>query len=107
LVLTASFAATFFTFKDPYASTSDLFYCNADGKVQMLEDGGYKPFWDPNLFFTINVSVGDNLSFTLAKLIDAIWDLGVGRGGQLLRSRWPPSAAISQLPAAETAMRFR
>jgi len=84
LVLTASFAATFFTFKDPYASTSDLFYCNADGKVQMLEDGGYKPFWDPNLFFTINVSVGDNLSFTLAKLIDAIWDLGVGRGGQLL-----------------------
>jgi len=86
LVLTASFAATFFTFKDPYASTSDLFFCNADGKVQMLEDGpaGYKPFWDPNLFFTINVPVGNNLSFTLAKLIDAIWDLGVGRGGQLL-----------------------
>jgi hypothetical protein len=86
LVLTASFAGTFFAIKDPYASTSDLFYCNADGTVQMLENlnGGYKPFWDPDLFFTINVPVGDNLSFTLAKLLDAVWDLGVGRGGQML-----------------------
>jgi hypothetical protein len=84
LVLTASFAGTFFAFKDPYASTNDLFYCNADGKVQMLVTGGYKPFWDPDLFFTINVPVGENLSFTLAKLIDAVWDLSVGRGGQML-----------------------
>jgi hypothetical protein len=84
LVLTTFFAGTFFTVKDPYASTSDLFYCNADGNVQMRETGGYKPFWDPDLFFTINVSVKDNLSFTGAKLIDAVWDLGVGRGGQML-----------------------
>jgi hypothetical protein len=84
LVLTASFACTFFAVKDPYASTSDLFYCNADGTVQMREAGGYKPFWDPKLLFTINVSAGDNLSFTQAKLVDAVWDLGVGRGGQML-----------------------
>jgi hypothetical protein len=87
LVLTASFAGTFFTVKDPYASSRDLFYCNADGNVQTLETGvtgGYKPLWDPNLFFIINVSVRDNFSFTQAKLIDAVWDLGIGRGGQLL-----------------------
>jgi hypothetical protein len=84
LLLTASFAGTFFTVKDPYTSSNDLFYCNADGNVQMRQTGGYKPFWDPNLFFTINVSVKDNMSFTEAKLIDAVWDLGVGRGGQML-----------------------
>jgi hypothetical protein len=47
LVLTVSFAGTFFALKNPYASTSDLFYCNADATVQMLETGltgGYKPF---------------------------------------------------------------
>lgn len=84
LGLTTAFMSTFFAWKDPSASTNDLFYCNADGNIQMEETGGYKPFWDINLFFTINVPVGENLSFTLAKLIDAVWDLGIGRGGQLL-----------------------
>ena len=87
LVLTASFAGVFLVSKDPYGSSTDLFYCNADGNVQMSdtgETGRYKPFRDPNLFFTINVSVKDNMPFTEAKLIDAVWDLGVGRGGQML-----------------------
>jgi hypothetical protein len=87
LVLTVSFASSFFGSKDPYASSNHLFYCNADGNVQMLdpgETGGYKPLWDPNLFFTINAPVRENISFTLAKVIDAVWDLGIGRGGQML-----------------------
>jgi hypothetical protein len=89
LVLTTSFAVSFFAVsslaaENPFASTNDPFFCNADGTVQMRDTKGYKPFWDPNLLFTINVSARDNLSFTQAKLIDAVWDLGVGRGGQML-----------------------
>jgi hypothetical protein len=90
LVLAASFAGSFFAIEDPCAWSIDLFYCNADENVQMSETGegleaeGYKPFWNPSLFFTINMSARDKLSFTQAKLIDAVWDLGIGRGGQML-----------------------
>jgi hypothetical protein len=84
LVLAACFTGSFFAVKNPYPSTEDLFYCNADGNVQMLDAGDYQPFWDPDLFFTINLPTADNLTFTEAKLIDAVWDLGVGRGGQII-----------------------
>ncbi|KAL1582392.1 hypothetical protein WHR41_08894 [Cladosporium halotolerans] len=83
LMLMTIFTATFYSYQDPFASSSDDFFCNADGNVQLQNFGMYKPFWDPNLFFTINIPYG-TFSFTAAKIIDAGWDLVVGRGGQMV-----------------------
>lgn len=83
LILMTIFTATFYSYQDPFARSSDDFFCNADGNVQLQNLGMYKPFWDPNLFFTINIPYG-TFSFTAAKIIDAGWDLVVGRGGQMV-----------------------
>jgi hypothetical protein len=84
-----------------------IFYCNPDGKVefpwthsigcapnaksctigQAYEIGSrtkpYFPLWNPKLFLSITLGMGD-LSFSAAKGLDIIWDLVVGRGGQIL-----------------------
>jgi hypothetical protein len=85
LVLTTSFIAAFFTNYNPYVSLEfpyDGFFCNADGKLEEA-DTGYKPFWDPQLYFTVNMAFGQ-LSFSNAKVVDAAWDAVVGRGGQFI-----------------------
>ncbi|KAM0713820.1 hypothetical protein Q7P37_010782 [Cladosporium fusiforme] len=87
LILALSFTASFYSSQKTDMS-SDKFFCNADGRVEVQEqsmesDATYEPFWDPKLFFTINLAFG-NFSFTAAKLIDACWDAVIGRGGQLL-----------------------
>lgn len=50
---------------------------------------GTSDIWDPKLFFSISVPVAGiggryAWTFTQAKAIDVIWDIGVGRGVQLL-----------------------
>jgi hypothetical protein len=60
LVLTTSFTAAFFTNYDPCVSLEspyDGFFCNADGKLEEA-DTGYEPFWDPQLYFTVNMAFG-------------------------------------------------
>ena len=85
LVITVSFTAAFFTKYTPYDRarySDDLFFCNADGKIETT-DYFYKPFWDLQLYFTINIAFG-KFSFSRVKIIDAAWDAVVGRGGQLV-----------------------
>lgn len=60
----------------------DLFFCNADGKVEMA-NYYYRPLWDPRLYFTMNIVFGQ-FAFSTAKIIDASWDAVVGRGGQMV-----------------------
>lgn len=84
LVVTASFTGAFYA---NYTSTASrnpngLFFCNADGKVE-LANSRYRPLWDPRLYFTINVVFGQ-FAFSTAKIIDAVWDAIVGRGGQMV-----------------------
>jgi hypothetical protein len=84
-VITLSFTAVFFTNYYPYSSTQSLhdwFFCNADGALVKV-DQDYRPFWDPQLYFTVNISFG-GFSFSRAKVIDAAWDAVVGRGGQFV-----------------------
>lgn len=83
LIFMTIFTTTFYSYQDPFARSNDSFFCNADGNVQRQDFGKYKPFWDPELFFTINIPYG-TLSFTAAKIVDACWDAVVGRGGQML-----------------------
>lgn len=83
LVLTASFTVAFFANYDPKASASENehpFFCTADGNVEK-RGSDYRPFWDPQLYFTVNVAFG-NFPFSVAKIIDAAWDIVIGRGGQ-------------------------
>ena len=85
LFITISFTAAFFTFYNPYAPTQSLnkwFFCNADGNLERTAYY-YKPFWDPQLYFTVNISFG-RLTFSRAKVIDAAWDAVVGRGGRFV-----------------------
>lgn len=80
LMLITSFAASFFTTYNPGVSTDSLFFCNDDGNVERAFFD-YKPLWDANLYFTVNLAFG-RLSFSTVKVIDAGWDAIVGRGGQ-------------------------
>lgn len=84
LVVTASFMGAFYANYTSTASRNpnDLFFCNADGKVEMA-NSRYRPLWDPRLYFTINIAFGQ-FAFSTAKIIDAAWDAIVGRGGQMV-----------------------
>jgi hypothetical protein len=85
LAIMVSFTAVFFTNYNPHSSTQsihDWFFCNADGTLELV-DNGYRPFWDPQLYFSVNVAFG-KFSFSRAKVIDAAWDAVVGRGGQFI-----------------------
>jgi hypothetical protein len=79
LVTAVSFTAIFFAAYNPDASTTygDAFYfCMVDGKFEK-KIHEYRPFWDPSLYFTINIAFG-KLSFSTVKVIDASWDAVVG-----------------------------
>ncbi|KAK4503501.1 hypothetical protein PRZ48_004416 [Zasmidium cellare] len=60
-----------------------LFYCDAGGDVIYPWESSRNQYWNPNLWLTITLASG-SLTFTQAKAIDIIWDLVVGRGGQML-----------------------
>lgn len=83
-VLTVCFTAVFYSVYTPFATIpfNDLFYCNVDGNL-VKADGSYKPLWDPQLYFTVNIAFG-RFAFSTAKVIDAVWDAVVARGGQML-----------------------
>lgn len=44
----------------------------------------HDPIWDLESYFSINVPVFTDLPFTKAKILDACWDLFIGKGGQAL-----------------------
>ncbi|KAI0515392.1 hypothetical protein F5B22DRAFT_188422 [Xylaria bambusicola] len=52
-------------------------YCSPDGSIKPV----YTNLWATSDLFQVNIATG-NLTFTQAKVIDTIWDLIVGRGGQ-------------------------
>lgn len=61
------------------------------GSLACLPDGefilpGAASIWDRGLFFTVTVTFGrtSSWSYTHVRIIDLIWDIGVGRGGQLV-----------------------
>ena len=58
---------------------------NAGGNVIYPWKSSSNQCWNPSLFLTITLAAGE-LTFTKAKAIDVIWDLVVGRGGQMLLS---------------------
>lgn len=72
-------------------SVTGQFYCDAGGNVIYPWKNNRNQYWNPSLFLTITLASGD-LTFTQAKAIDIIWDLIVGRGGQMLLSvlAYPP-----------------
>lgn len=59
------------------------FYCDAGGDVIYPWESSRNQYWNPDLWLTITLASGE-LTFTQAKAIDIIWDLVVGRGGQML-----------------------
>lgn len=82
LLIVACLTVAIFT-TEPGAANDTIFYCNADGRIKIRGDRTYKPLWDTEQFFTVNVAYG-SMSFSVAKFIDACWDIIIGRGGQML-----------------------
>lgn len=91
LLLIASLAAVLLTLIIVYTSTpaaGDGTYplqCYADGTIhsQLFIDIGVRQtsrVFHPSLALSITLAFGD-LSFPMAKGIDIVWDLVVGRGG--------------------------
>jgi hypothetical protein len=86
VLLTATFLFTIGVFSPlkPSTKAPSPLFCDVNGNVQELgPTDEYRPIWDLSLFFTVNVPYG-SFSFTRAKVIDACWDIGFGRGGQLV-----------------------
>lgn len=79
-VLTVSSTITIFTTQPRKPSLPQEFFCNVDGNVAQARLD-YQPIWDAGLFFAINIAYGQ-YNFTTVKLIDACWDVVVGRLGQ-------------------------
>jgi hypothetical protein len=84
LLLLASLAVQFVAIP----LSNDRPFCLPDGRPNTNRLGvgvveKFNAFAFPNLF-TINLATG-RLSFSIAKLIDVVWDVVVGRGGQALR----------------------
>ncbi|KAI3316562.1 hypothetical protein HD806DRAFT_517264 [Xylariaceae sp. AK1471] len=52
--------------------------CRSDGTFSLFDVYSY---WNPSGFFQINFGFGD-FTFTEAKIIDIVWDVVIGRGGQ-------------------------
>ncbi|KAJ8106925.1 hypothetical protein OPT61_g9216 [Boeremia exigua] len=63
------------------AFTSDDTACPPDGEFTLYPDR--YSMWSWNGFFQITLGGGE-LSFGQAKVVDIVWDIGVGRGGQLV-----------------------
>lgn len=61
---------------------------NTGGSEGCLPDGTFSipgtfNIWDPRKILTLTVGSG-HMTFAIAKLVDLIWDIGVGNGGQAL-----------------------
>jgi hypothetical protein len=61
---------------------------NTGGSEGCLPDGTFSipgnfDIWDPQYILTLTVGSG-HMTFAIAKLVDLIWDIGVGHGGQAL-----------------------
>lgn len=61
------------------------------GSLACLPNGnfilpGTADIWNPDYFFTVSITWGQNhqWSYTHVKIIDVVWDVVVGRGGQIL-----------------------
>lgn len=78
------FPVTFLAVVLPYDSTSYGERCTTDGRfITVGSEGIYlSGILDFTLFFQITLGTGE-VTFTAAKVIDVIWDIIVGRGGQL------------------------
>lgn len=85
LVLAVGFGFGVGTLPFQTASANKTFFCTPNGIVHLpwKSADSYNQCWDPALFLSITLAFG-RLSFTAAKAIDVIWDLFVGRGGQVL-----------------------
>lgn len=59
--------------------------CLANGNVAWEWLPAFRYLWDPSLIIDISLGWG-RLSFTAVKVIDVIWDVVVGRGGQAVLS---------------------
>jgi len=84
LLLTIPFIAVFYAVYSPdtFEKPDVDFFCNADGKIEK-KTNDYRPLWDSRLYFTINMAFGQ-MPFSKVKVIDAVWDVVVGRGGQVI-----------------------
>ncbi|KAF5572732.1 hypothetical protein FPANT_12868 [Fusarium pseudoanthophilum] len=69
----------------PLGLSDDESPCQPDGEFRFggIDRPGRFDWWAPKGFFQITLSWG-RLSFGTAKLVDVIWDLVIGRGGQTL-----------------------
>nr|ANF07034.1 hypothetical protein FVEG_15207 [Fusarium verticillioides] len=69
----------------PLGLSDDESPCQPDGEFRFggIDRPGRFDWWAPRGFFQITLSWG-RLSFGTAKLVDVIWDLVIGRGGQTL-----------------------
>lgn len=76
------FTASFIPALARSRTASNVVSCNADGIVKTLSTEPLS-IGDVDELFTINLLFND-YSFTQAKVIDACWDVGVGRGGQAI-----------------------
>lgn len=84
LVPTLLFTVAFYsTHKANQLTNPEAFFiCNDNGYVERTKYN-YNPFWDPRLYFTINLAFG-KFAFSTVKVIDAVWDAVIGRGGQVV-----------------------
>jgi hypothetical protein len=67
---------------DQLTNPDAFFICNDNGYVERTKYS-YNPFWDPRLYFTINLAFG-KFAFSTVKVADAAWDTVIGRGGQVV-----------------------
>ncbi|KAH7193819.1 uncharacterized protein B0J16DRAFT_369893 [Fusarium flagelliforme] len=91
-IIWISFLFTLLGFLPIGTARSNATPCRPDGNFQMDanemfdEDFYYSiNWWAAESFFQVTLSWG-KLTFTSAKLIDVVWDLVVGRGGQFIMS---------------------
>lgn len=75
------FTTIFFPLRSRSISGREAIICNADGNV--ISSVGTEPLWDIEEYFAINMLI-PNFTFTQAKVVDACWDIVIGRGGQAI-----------------------
>lgn len=75
------FTTLFFPLRSRSISGGEAIICNADGNV--IESFGTESLWYIEEYFAINM-LFPNFTFTEAKVVDACWDIVVGRGGQAI-----------------------
>jgi len=66
-----------------FAGWGSFYASSCDQSLQLDSFSGYYNPWPVSQLLTINLGFG-NMPFSTAKLIDVLWDVVVGRGGQVL-----------------------